>query len=140
MFVGFNNSITQSVVPSAWKLATVIPIPKVQPPKSIEDDLRPISLTPTLAKQPGMVCRTTNTVCGFVETRPTTIRRPQETVDDPHLADLIHRWHMALDRGESIRAVFVDFAKAFDHADHGLVGLSRSFCNLFLSSQQSTLP
>ena len=28
---------------------------------------------------------------------------------------------MALDRGESIRDVFVDFAKAFDHVDHGLV-------------------
>ena len=28
---------------------------------------------------------------------------------------------MALDNGESIRAVFVDFAKAFDHVDHGLV-------------------
>ena len=37
------------------------------------------------------------------------------------LLDLTHRWHMALDRGESIRAVFVDFAKAFDHVDHGLV-------------------
>ena len=32
-----------------WKLANVVPAPKVHPPKDIRSDLRPISLTPTLA-------------------------------------------------------------------------------------------
>ena len=35
---------------SMRKQATVIPIPKVQPPKSIKDDLRSIFPTATLAK------------------------------------------------------------------------------------------
>src|SRR5208282_3239142 len=32
------------------KKANVIPVPKVKPPTSIESDLRPISLTPTVSK------------------------------------------------------------------------------------------
>ena len=46
----FNASVRQGHVPSRWKLANVVPVPKVHPPKDIRSDLRPISLTPTLAK------------------------------------------------------------------------------------------
>ena len=34
----------------SWKQANVVPIPKVNSPTSIQSDLRPISLTPTLSK------------------------------------------------------------------------------------------
>jgi len=34
-----------------WKLADVLPIPKVHPPMSVQSDSRPISLTPTISKQ-----------------------------------------------------------------------------------------
>ena len=30
-------------------------------------------------------------------------------------------WHSAVDRGQSIRIVLVDFAKAFDHVDHNIL-------------------
>ncbi len=46
----FNSLIREGVVPTAWKSALVIPLPKTHPPKSIETDLRPISLTPILSK------------------------------------------------------------------------------------------
>ena len=46
----FNASIREGEVPSVWKLANVVPIPKVSPPKAISTDIRPISLTPTLSK------------------------------------------------------------------------------------------
>ena len=46
----FNASIRESNVPLIWKQANVLPIPKVNPPKSIESDLRPISMTPTVSK------------------------------------------------------------------------------------------
>ena len=42
--------LTQRTFPQLWKSAEVIPMPKVNPPRSIETDLRPISLSPTLAK------------------------------------------------------------------------------------------
>ena len=34
-----------------WRRADVVPIPKSNPPSSIESDFRPISLTPVLSKQ-----------------------------------------------------------------------------------------
>jgi hypothetical protein len=46
----FNSSMTQGTFPKALKRSIVVPVPKVSPPKSIEDDLRPISLTSQIAK------------------------------------------------------------------------------------------
>ena len=37
------------------------------------------------------------------------------------LSDLLHQWHSTLDNGGSVRVLFVDFAKAFDHVDHLIV-------------------
>ena len=45
----FNKCIKQEILPDPFKLAYVIPIPKVSNPKSF-DDLRPISLLPVFAK------------------------------------------------------------------------------------------
>ena len=46
----FNASIVDGIFPDVWKQSNVVPIPKSNPSRTIEDDLRPISLTPTLAK------------------------------------------------------------------------------------------
>jgi hypothetical protein len=46
----FNASISSGLVPDLWKRASVVSIPKSHPPHSIQDDLRPISLTPALSK------------------------------------------------------------------------------------------
>ena len=45
-----NASIREGFVPARWKEANVVPVPKVSRPKSIEADLRQISLTSTLGK------------------------------------------------------------------------------------------
>ena len=47
----FNSSIRDGHVPSQWKTAFICPIPKKTPPKAIEKDITPISLTPLLAKE-----------------------------------------------------------------------------------------
>jgi len=47
----FNASVQQEHYPPIWKMADVIPVPKVHPPTSIQSDLRPISLTATISKQ-----------------------------------------------------------------------------------------
>jgi len=46
----FNASTQQGRVPMSWKAANTVPVAKVHPPRDIRTDLRPISLTPTLAK------------------------------------------------------------------------------------------
>jgi len=33
----------------------------------------------------------------------------------------MHHWNKAVDEGQSVRAVFIDFAKAFDHFDHDVL-------------------
>jgi len=37
------------------------------------------------------------------------------------LVDAFHYWHKALDEGQSVRILFVDYAEAFDHVDHSIV-------------------
>ena len=46
----FSASVRQGIVPHAWKQVNVIAVPKTNPPKVINKDLRPISLTLTLSK------------------------------------------------------------------------------------------
>jgi hypothetical protein len=46
----FNASIAQGCIPTLWKPADVIPVPKTSNPKSVDSDLRPISLTPVLSQ------------------------------------------------------------------------------------------
>ena len=45
-----NASLREGYLPPIWKSAEVVPVPKVHPPTSICNDLRPISLLPTIAK------------------------------------------------------------------------------------------
>jgi len=37
------------------------------------------------------------------------------------LVDMLQHWHRALNDGQSVRVLFVDYAKAFDHIDHNIV-------------------
>jgi len=83
--------------------------------------LRPISLTPTLSKLlesfigAWILQRIENKLYvnqyGALKGRSTTHA----------LVDIVHHWHKAIDEGQSVRAVFIDFAKAFDHVDHNIL-------------------
>ena len=42
--------LREGYLPPIWKSAEVVPVPEVHPPTSICNDLRPISLLPTIAK------------------------------------------------------------------------------------------
>ena len=46
----FNASLRKGHIPLPCKHANVAPVPKVKVPKNVHSDLRPISLTSTLAK------------------------------------------------------------------------------------------
>ena len=46
----FNSSLRDGIISDTWKSANVIPVPKVNPPNTIEKDVRPISLTPIASK------------------------------------------------------------------------------------------
>ncbi len=114
----FNASISTGIMPSLWKRANVVPRPKVHPPKSIHDDLRPISLTPTLSKLLELLIgrRLLPSIIDKFDSRQFGALRGRSTTHA--LIAVTHMWHQALDDRNSIRALFVDYAKAFDHVDH----------------------
>ena len=117
----FNASVRESYVLLIWKSAEVIPAPKVNLPMSIQNDLRPISLLPALAK-----------------VLENIIGRWLLLFLEPHFDDnqfgsrggrstthaiiaLLHSLMSCLDTGGSVHTVFVNFRKAFDLVNHNLL-------------------
>ena len=108
------------------KRAFVIPIPNVSPPGSIEDDLRPISLTSQISKV--MEGFTLDSLLGEVSsklgTKPFALRRKSTT---QALVYLLHLIHAGLDVGHCYaRLFFADFRKDFDLIDHNFIGELRN--------------
>jgi hypothetical protein len=142
----FNASISSGLVPDLWKRANVVPIPKSQPPRSIQDDLRPISLTHTLSKllETTLGRRLLPKNAGNLDPRQFGALRGRSTTHA--LIAITHQCYQALDDRNSIRAVFIDFSKAFDRIDHSTIltrmaalGIQQSairWMHSFLSNRQ----
>lgn len=111
----YNFSLNCGQVPDLWKRSIVVPIPKTNSP-SEPSDYRPISLTPTASKVLERLvkvtlvewCTTHDLIPphqhGFVARRSVTSQ----------LLELTQRWKEAIDVGQVVDVVYVDFAKAFD--------------------------
>ena len=96
-------------------------MPKIHPPTSIQTDFRPISLTPTLCKiLESFVGRWLLQRIG-AKLDPFQFGTLRGRSTSHALVSIIDQWARALDGGESVRAVFVDFTKAFDRMDHTLL-------------------
>jgi hypothetical protein len=117
----FNSSLLEGYVPNVWKQANIVVIPKTKPPKSVEQDLRPISLTPTLSKiLESLIGRWMLEKIGDkFDKKQFGALKGRST--SHALVDIVHKWHQAVDSQKSVRIVFVDYAKAFDHVDHTTV-------------------
>ena len=117
----FNASVRQGKMPMIWKKANVVAVPKANPPTSIEADLRPISLTPTVSKVLESIVGSwiLDVVGSQLDHRQFGAVKGRSTTHA--LVDMLHHWHKALDDGHSVRVLFVDYAKAFDHVDHSTV-------------------
>jgi len=117
----FNSSLHEGVVPTIWKQANIIVIPKTKPPKSVEQDLRPISLTPTVSKvfESLVGRRLLTSVADKFDKKQFGAIKGRST--SHALVDMLHTWNKALDEEQSVRVLFIDYAKAFDHVDHKTV-------------------
>ena len=114
---------SRGFVPCIWKSAEVIAVPKIPRPRSIQTDLRPISLLPTVAK----------VLEFFIGSWLWLQSVLQPTLDDKQygcrpkrstthaLTAIIHEWQSILDHWGAIRALLVDFKKAFDLVNHNLL-------------------
>ena len=104
----FNSSIRESVLPNLWKTATIIPVSKKHPPVTIENDIRPISLTSIIAKV------FESLVLKWVD----YYVKPQ--IDD--LVEMLHKWYESTDvMGNFVKVLFLDYSKAFDLINHDIL-------------------
>ena len=117
----FNSSISQSTMPTIWKSANVITIPKSSPPTDVNNDLRPISLTPTLSKI--LESFIGNWMLERISTKFDPYQygalKGRSTVHE--LVHYMHICHQAIEQHQAVRTLFIDFSKAFDHVDHSTV-------------------
>jgi len=81
----------------------------------------PISLTATLAKLLKSFVESwiLKHVVSSLDDRQYGTLRQRSTMHA--LVDMLHHWHTAIDKNQSVRTVFADFAKAFDHVDHNIL-------------------
>ena len=114
----YNPSMMQGVFPKALKRSIVVPVPKVSPPTSIEDDLRPISLTFQIAKvmEDCALDILFPQVINKLDTKQFALPKKSTT---HALVYLLHSILKALERGScTARLFFADFKKGFDLVDH----------------------
>ena len=117
----YNSSLEQGYFLTQLKQAIVVPVPKIRPPKSVENDLRPISLTSPIAK----------VLEGF--SAESLITSVLNKLDNKQFAlpgrsttqALIFFMHTILETldtcGSYIRIFFSDFSKGFDLVDHNVL-------------------
>ena len=116
------SSLREGVLPTLWKTATVIPLSKKHPPVSIDNDIRPISLTPIIAKV------FESLVLKWVD----VYVKPQ--IDDKQyggmagtcttdaLVEMLHKWYESTNvTGHFVRVLFLDYSKAFDLINHDIL-------------------
>lgn len=117
-----NLSLITGCVPNQWKIATVIPIPKVKNSTKVTD-LRPISLLPL----PGKILEK------FVHKDLMTYLIARNLLNDNQfgfrpglstsdaIATFLDEVGTHINSGQLTIATFIDFSKAFNTLDHGLL-------------------
>ena len=102
------------------KKADVVPVPKTRPPTNV-NDLRPISLTAKISKvlESFVAQWMLEAASNKFDEKEFGALRGRSTVHA--LIDILHLWHQALDKTHSVRVLFIDFTKAFDHVDYVIV-------------------
>lgn len=115
-----NSSYVHGIVPSQWKKAIVIPIPK-QHPANI-DKLRPVSLTDCFAKvsEGFIVDWVLNDIQQKIDINQYGNVKGVSTAH--YLVSLMHFLHKGADTQKNVGTVVItDFSKAFDLIDHTLL-------------------
>ena len=118
-----NSSYKEQKLPSPWKLADVVPLPKQKPVEDLSKHLRPISLTPTISKLAEEFVVAT-------QVGPAVLKKIDydqyggipESSTSFVLISMFHHWSQATDgTGAAVRVVLFDYRKAFDLIDHTIL-------------------
>ena len=126
----FNLCLSNSVFPSCWKIASVVPVFKGSGERSAPSNYRPISLLPIIGKI--FECFLNQQLLGYLEDNDLLsdcqygFRHSRSTGD--LLSLITEHFNRALDRRGEARAVALDISKAFDKVWHrGLLHKLQSY-------------
>lgn len=118
-----NTSFFECRVPRVWKLADVLPLPKVPMICDFNKDLRLIPLTSTLSKvAEGIVIEKELKPVIFSSIDPGQFGFIPGSTTTFALISMLHHWLGATDgNGSTVRTALLDHRKAFDLVDHHLL-------------------
>ena len=116
----FTSSIQLGYIPTAWKLATLRMLLKLDKPITLTTSYRPISLISSIMKLFKRVIeqqlRSHLEHIGFINKHQSGFRRAKST--DDHLFRLSQSIMESFNRGGHVVAAFLDVEKAFDNVWH----------------------
>jgi hypothetical protein len=112
----FNECLSQGRFPTAWKLATIKPLPKTPTANQIAD-FRPISLTPILSKLLEKIIKEwlIATIGDKLDNRQYAYSKARSTTHA--LAEIIHAMSFGSEKG-CVKVIAIDMSKAFDRVRH----------------------
>ncbi len=118
----FNAFTCDGYIPEEWRAADVCALPKVNPPKHVDSDLRPISLTTIISKlMESFVCIW---IWDYIAEKISSDQYgyTNKTGTVHTLINLVHGWSAPTNTHHTfVRVLLLDFKKAFDHVDHTIV-------------------
>ena len=118
----FNSSLTLSQIPSDWKSARVVPIPKVARARTVED-YHLIFILPIVAKvfESLVYAQVFRYLDKFsILHKAKSGFRPNHSTQDV-LLKTVEDWRCSLEKNAIIGSVYVDLSKAFDSINHCLL-------------------
>ena len=115
-----NCALKTGIFPDAYKKAEIVPIPKVNPPRSLSD-LRPISKTPIGGKmiEKALVSELERDINGKLDNTQYGNCRGSSTTH--YLIKLTDQAFSSTDKGHATTAITIDYSKAFDYVDHNVL-------------------
>ena len=139
----FNSLLTMSVFPKAWKLSTIVPLPKVPHPKTASD-LRPVALTPLPGKlMERLICSRLQgwlSDNGVLSEAQHGFRKKKSTISA--IVSLLDAIYKNINNNNNSYIIYLDLKKAFDTISHekmikklealGLDGLTLGWFNSYL--------
>ena len=118
-----NYSYREGRLPSPWKQADVVHVPKQWPVREVNKHLRPISLTPILSKMSEDYVVDTYVKAAVLERiDPQQFGAVPKSSTTHALISMLHSWLKSTDGdGATTRVVLFDFRKTFDLIDHHIL-------------------
>ena len=110
----FNACFSTDTVPTTWKTACIVPIPK-RPVISSMNDLRPVALISAVMKvcERVVLCKLEKLIKDYIDPLQFAYRKNRNT-DDAVLYSLENIYSHLEKTGSTVRLLFFDFSSAFN--------------------------